>query len=219
MALLGFPNSSAVKRICLQCRRPRFNFWVRKICWKRDRLHTPVFTGFPCDSVGKESTCNVGDLGLIPGLGRFPGEGKGYPLQYSGLENSMDSIVHGVTKSQTLMSDFDFHFHGITTKAEDMHILWISNSTPRYLLNRNACTWTRNICKNVHNSITSKSFKVKVAQVSDSLWPRGLQPTRLLCPWYSSLEWVAIPFSRGSSWSRDQTQLSYIEGSSPTLQA
>ena len=49
-------------------------------------------------SAGKESTCNEGDLGLIPGLGRSPGEGKGHPLQYSGLENSMDCIVHGVTK-------------------------------------------------------------------------------------------------------------------------
>ena len=56
---------------------------------------------FPCGSAGKESTCNVGDLGSIPGLGRSPGEGKGYPLQYSGLENSMDCIVHGVTKSWT----------------------------------------------------------------------------------------------------------------------
>ena len=48
------------------------------------------FLGFPCGSAGKESACNVGDLGLVPGLGRSPGEGKGYPLQYSGLENSMD---------------------------------------------------------------------------------------------------------------------------------
>ena len=56
---------------------------------------------FPGDSDGKESACNEGDLGLIPGLGSTPGEGKGYPLQYSGLEKSMDSIVHGVTKSQT----------------------------------------------------------------------------------------------------------------------
>ena len=69
--------------------------WVRKIPWRRDRLPTPVFLGFPCGSAGKESTCDVGDLGSIPGLGRFPGEGKGYPLQYSGLENSMDCIVHG----------------------------------------------------------------------------------------------------------------------------
>ena len=54
--------------------------------------------GFPDGSAGKESACNVGDLGSIPGLGR---EGKGYPLQYSGLENSMDCIVHGVAKSWT----------------------------------------------------------------------------------------------------------------------
>ena len=66
--------------------------------------------GFPHSSAGKESACIAGDLGLIPGLGRFPGEGKGYPLQYSGLENSMDSIVHGVTKSWARLSDFHFHF-------------------------------------------------------------------------------------------------------------
>ena len=64
-------------------------------------LPTTVFLGFPCGSAGKESACNAGDLGLIPGLGRCPAEGKGYPLQYSGLENSMDCTVHGVTKSWT----------------------------------------------------------------------------------------------------------------------
>ena len=85
----------------LQCRRPQFDSWVGKICWRRDRLPTPVFLGFPGRSAGKESACNVGDLGLIPGVGRSPGEGKGYPLQYPGLENSMDCAVHGVTKSQT----------------------------------------------------------------------------------------------------------------------
>ena len=57
-------------------------------------------SSFPCGSAGKESACNVGDLGSIPGLGRCPGEGKGYPLQ-TGLENSMDCIVDGVAKSQT----------------------------------------------------------------------------------------------------------------------
>ena len=57
-------------------------------------------SGFPGGSDGKESACNAGDLGLIPGLGRSPGEGKGYPLQYFGLENSMDCIAHGVTKSR-----------------------------------------------------------------------------------------------------------------------
>ena len=66
--------------------------------------------GFPCGSAGKESSCNVGDLGLIPGLGRSPGEGKGYPFQYSGLENAMDCIVHGVAKYQTQLIDFHFHW-------------------------------------------------------------------------------------------------------------
>ena len=66
------------------------------------------FIGFPGGSAGKESTCNAGDLGSIPGLGRSLGEGKGYPLQYSGLENPMVHIVHWVTKSQTRLSDFLF---------------------------------------------------------------------------------------------------------------
>ena len=57
--------------------------------------------GFPYGSAGKELTCNVGYLGSIPGLGRSLGEGKGYPLQYSGLENFMDCVVLGVAKSQT----------------------------------------------------------------------------------------------------------------------
>ena len=61
---------------------------------------------FPCDSAGKETACNAGDLGSIPGLGRSPGEGKGYPLQYSDLENFMNCIVHWVTKSWTQLSDF-----------------------------------------------------------------------------------------------------------------
>ena len=86
-----------------------FNSWVGKIRWRRDRLPTPLFLGFPCGSAGKESACNAGDLGSIPGLGRFPGEGKGYPLQCSGLENSMDCIDHGVAKSWTRLSDFHFH--------------------------------------------------------------------------------------------------------------
>ena len=64
--------------------------------------------GFPGGSAGKESACYVGDLSSILGLGRYPGEGNGYPLQYSGLENSMDCIVHGVSKSRTQLSDFHY---------------------------------------------------------------------------------------------------------------
>ena len=66
--------------------------------------------GFPGGSVGKESACSVGDLGPVPGFRRCPGKGNSYPLQYSGLENSMAGTVHGVTKSQTRLSDFHFTY-------------------------------------------------------------------------------------------------------------
>ena len=66
--------------------------------------------GFPGGSEVKASACNAGDLGSIPGLQRCPGEGHGNPLQYSGLENSIYCIVHGVAKSWTWPSDFQFHF-------------------------------------------------------------------------------------------------------------
>ena len=62
--------------------------------------------GFPCGSAVKESACNAGDLGSIPGLGRSPGEGTGYPLQNSGLENAMDYTDRGIAESQTRLSDF-----------------------------------------------------------------------------------------------------------------
>ena len=68
---------------------------------------------FPCGSAGKESASNARDLGSIPGLGRSPEEGKDYPLQYSGLENSKECIVHGVAKSQTLLSNFHFELYKI----------------------------------------------------------------------------------------------------------
>ena len=68
---------------------------------------------FPDSSVGKESACNAGDLGLIPGLGRSPGEGKGYPLQYSGLEYSPWGC-----KSWKPLSDFHCHFQGKTELSQ-----------------------------------------------------------------------------------------------------
>ena len=87
----GFPDSSVGKNLPAT-QETQFDSWVRKICWRRDRLPTPVFLGFPCGSAGKESTCNAGDLASIPGLGRSPREGNGYPLQYFCLENSMDRV-------------------------------------------------------------------------------------------------------------------------------
>ena len=80
--------------------------------------------GFPGGSTGKESACNTEDLGSIPGLGRSPGEGKGYPLQYSGLENSMDCIVHGVTKSRTQQSNFHFPGHREGRGSLACHSSW-----------------------------------------------------------------------------------------------
>ena len=99
-------SRSAGKEILLQCMRPWFDSWVGKICWRRDRLPTPVFLGFIGGSAGKESAYTLGDLGSIPRLGRSPGEGKGHWLQNSGLENSMDHIVHGVAKSWTWLNNF-----------------------------------------------------------------------------------------------------------------
>ena len=89
--------------------------------WEDIKNHLKVacnrtLQGFPCGS-NKESACNVGDLGSIPGLGRSPWEGKGYALQYSGLENSMECMVHGVAKSQTRLSDFHFHFQKSKDRA------------------------------------------------------------------------------------------------------
>ena len=83
-------------------------FYLRNLPKVMQLQRSDLLLGFPGGSAGKESTCNAGDLGLIPGLGRSPGEEKSYPLQYCGLENSMDCVVHGVAKSRTRLSDFDF---------------------------------------------------------------------------------------------------------------
>ena len=92
------------------------DFWVTKFHgtyrvnqlirnFQNKQMYRVRKSGFPGGSVGNESACNVGDLGSVPRLGRSPGEGKGYPPQYSGLENSIDCIVHGVTKSRARQSD------------------------------------------------------------------------------------------------------------------
>ena len=79
---------------------------------------------FPGGSDSKESAYNAGDLSLIPGLGRPPGEGNGYPLQYSSLENSVDCIVHGVSKSQTRLSDFHFSLFSESSLTEVAHLIY-----------------------------------------------------------------------------------------------
>ena len=114
--------------------------------------HLLMGGGFPCGSAGNRSTCNAGDLGLSPGWERSPGEGKGYPLQYSGL----DYIVHGVAKSWTWLSDFHFHLmggaqnlyghiwklpHGILppgmTTVQRLPSLWVERSEIQHI---NYCT-------------------------------------------------------------------------------
>ena len=79
--------------------------------------------GFPGGSASKESACNAGDLGSVLGLGRFPGEGKGRTLHYSGLENSMDCMVSGVAKSLTRLSSFHFHLHFRKAISKPKHLL------------------------------------------------------------------------------------------------
>ena len=102
----------------------------------------PLILGFPCGSAGKESTGNPGDQGSIPGLGRSPGEENGCPLQYSGLEYSIDYLVHGVAKSWTQLSNFHFTFLGqlsfhskqynsvlCTRRTEVLSVMGVNNSS------------------------------------------------------------------------------------------
>ena len=106
-----------------------------------------AYRGVLSGSVGKESTCDVGDLCLIPGLGRSPGEGNGYPLWYSGLENSMDCIDHGVTKSWTQLSDFHFTSLRIQVKKAGWQYTALMYSFPNlepvcyYMSGSNSYSW------------------------------------------------------------------------------
>ena len=104
----GGGQSNPLQCSCLENPRDGGAWWaaVYGVAWSRTQLKrlsssSSSSLSHKGSSAGKESACNVGDLELIPGLGRSPGEGKGYPLQYSGLKNSMDGIVHGVAKSRT----------------------------------------------------------------------------------------------------------------------
>ena len=112
------------------------NSWVLQNSWRRrggmhhsgelsfNREFTPYW-GFPGSSAGKESTSCAGEPGLIPGSGRYPGEGKGYPLQYSGLENSKDCIVLGIAKSWTRLSDFHFMTFKLNNVSNQMNFILV----------------------------------------------------------------------------------------------
>ena len=97
------------------------NFVITHLGLDSSNFLPPSFSkGFPCGSAGKESSCNAGDLDSIPGLVRPSWTRKGYPFQYSGLENSMDCIVHGVAKSQTGLGDF--HFSSFSKLVRSDHV-------------------------------------------------------------------------------------------------
>ena len=120
--------------------------------------------GFPFGSAGKESACNVRALGSILGLGTSPGEGKAYPLQYSGLENSMDCIVHGVAKSWTRLSDFHF-----TT----LHFMYLGLVGPYFLplkrVSRHCCPWSPSDTESSPSGIALSSFSSRL-KVSTSFY-------------------------------------------------
>ena len=137
--------------------------------------------GFPDSSVGKESACNAGHPGSIPGLGRSPGEGIGYPLQYSGLENSMNCIVHGVAKSWTRLSNFQFSSVLCTRCYAEYFTYIISYNPHNYFI--------RNILFSSTHRESLKCWEVKeLAQVHVSsvgalvsLLPQALLETTSLC--------------------------------------
>ena len=124
--------------------------------------------GFPGGSDGKESACNVGDPGSIPGMGRSPAEGKGYPLQYSGLENSMDCIVWGC-KELDMIERLSLSLSGLRREMSEtvfVNFLWLEKID---------CIWeTRSFM------IGSVQFSRSV--VSTSLRPHESQHARPPCP-------------------------------------
>ena len=118
--LTGIPKWLSSQESACYCRRHRkcgFHPWVRKIPWRRKWQPTPIFLGFLGDSDGKESTCNAGDLGSIPGAGGSLGEGNGNPLQYSCLDRgAWQATECGVAKSQTWLSNWECTGHKLTFK-------------------------------------------------------------------------------------------------------
>ena len=131
-----------------------------------------MFLGFPGGLAAKESARSVRDLGLIPELGRSSREGKGYPYQYSGLENPMDCIVHGVAKSQTRLSNLHFHFSGKQVLRE------VFFSSPLY-----RAPLRQQDAAGVVGSNTSEDLRVcrscgPVGQVGEDMCPKATSGSR-----------------------------------------
>ena len=159
--------------------------------------------GFPCGSAGKESACNVGDLGSIPELGRSPREGKGYPLHYSGLENSMDCIVHGVAKSQTWQSNFHFTLQKMLS-GTSLVLQWLRICLPVWEGTGSIPGWGTKIPhargyytpvlqlgKHTHSNEDPAQTKMKKKMLAD-LWPESLRTLVALIP---ELRWEKYRWS------------------------
>ena len=148
-----------------------------------------AYMGFPCGSSGKESTCNAEDLGSIPGLGRYLGEGKGYQLQYLSRENSMDCIVHEVAKSWTWLSDFHVHFQWPIWEKN------LKKSGYMYPYNQFSllCTWNKH---DVVNQLYSNFFFFKLGSycVIDTtlLWPTAPLKPPCQASGMSGSKWAII---------------------------
>ena len=139
----GLPWQLSWWRMLLQCRRPWIDSWVGKIRWRRDRLPTPAFWGFPCGSAGKESACNTGDLGSIPELGRSPGEKERLPTpvfwpgEFHGIAESDMAELLSLSDVKTVRSfAFPLQFGVVTTsKKKRFNVLegrWLTDPTRTY---------------------------------------------------------------------------------------
>ena len=141
-----------------------------------------VNLGFPDSSVGKDSACNAGDLDSIPGLGRSRGKGKGYPLQYSGLENSTDCIVHGVAKSWVQLSDFHFYLPCRERQGHE----WI------------LCTWVSSCPSTVQVTVlTSGRAMAPVLEPNDleskGLFPHSTMIKKIYLNTCNTMSWLLQP--------------------------
>ena len=143
-------------------------------------------SGFPGGSAGKESASNVGDLGSISGLGRSPEERNGYPFQYSGLENYMDCIVHGVSKSQTPWSHFHFHLASFLWKSP-----WALIICPQWSFS-SECHCVCSQCPGKVTSLQCPSHR----EPTQTLTPQVLHPPRRTQFWDSEIKLDSLLPSR-----------------------
>ena len=126
--------------------------------------------GFSCGSAGRQSACNAGDLGSIPGLGRSLGEGKGYPLQYSDLEISMDP-VHGIAKNHTRLSNF--HFHGPNSPNSFAILFFIASDFT--FITRHICDRTPFVFWPRLFSLTGATSLLSPSSMLETFRPEGLK--------------------------------------------